>query len=418
MNKQTNRREFLGLGIAGAGSFALSSAFGSRVLHAAAFGSRRATGDDKILVVIQLSGGNDGLNTVIPVESREYRQNRRRLGIAGKDIVRCKDKRFGFHPSLKVFAQMLDAGQAAVIHGVGYPRPNRSHFKSMDIWQSADPTGRDLRFGWLGRALDVMVEQRGSDPDLAINLSDRVPLAVNGARYKPVSFVNPSLYRFQGAGDEEKVFARLSQAKSSEGNHDNPMLRMLRNTAREAHESSELVRRTAQKYRTPVRYQGSRLAGSLRTVASLIAGQLPTRVFYTYHNGFDTHVGQAFRHGSLLQQFDQAVSMFQRDLERLGVADRVAIIVFSEFGRRVRENQSQGTDHGVAAPMLVIGKRIRGGFYGEHPSLQDLDHGDLRHTVDFRRVYASVLDHWLRVDSKQVLRARFAPIDGLFARLA
>lgn len=397
-SNQHSRRAFLGFGAAGLGVWSLGGLRQRGVLH----GMGGLGGGDEILVVLQLSGGNDGLNTIIPYQEAEYRRARGRLAIASKDVLPL-DGGLGLHPNLKGLAGLYQSKRLAVIQGVGYPNPNRSHFKSMDIWHAADPTGRDLRYGWLGRALDLAT-RAAPDPDLAVNVSARAPLALNGVSYKPISFQNPGSYRFVGSADVTESFEKMVREPAAEKNS---VLARLRRTAKEAVETSDAIRTTATRYRTPVRYPRNQLAAPLRTVASLIGGGLSTRVYYTYQGGYDTHTNQAGRHANLLLQLDQAVTAFQQDLERLGAADRVVLMVFSEFGRRVRANASGGTDHGVAAPVLLLGSRVRGGLYGRHPSLEDLTKGDLKHNVDFRRIYKTLLDDWLRIESKKVLRGEF-----------
>jgi uncharacterized protein (DUF1501 family) len=371
------------------------------------FGLGNAGADDRVLVVLQLSGGNDGLNTVVPYEDAEYRRARGRLALAAKDLHQIGQAR-GLHPSLKGAAQLFKDHKLAIIEGCGYPNPNRSHFKSMDIWHAADPTGRDLRYGWLGRAMDLVSREK-TEPSLAINISASSPVALNGVNYKPIAFKDPNAYRYTAAKDVTETFERMSGEDAA----DNPLLARLRRTADDAVQTSREIRSKAMSYRPIARYPRSSLANSLRTVAGLIKGGLPTRVYYTYHGGFDTHANQAGRHVNLLNQLDGAIVAFQKDLEQQGLADRVVLMAFSEFGRRVRINGSGGTDHGVAGPMFVMGSRVKGGLHGEHPSLTDLNRGDLKHTTDFRSVYATLLDRWLTIDSKRVLGSDFQKLGFL-----
>jgi uncharacterized protein (DUF1501 family) len=405
-----NRRNFLGLGVAGAGLYALGRP--TNPLAALEGGLDGPLGkDEKILIIVQMSGGNDGLNTLVPFGDPEYARARRRIGIAKKD-VRQLEAGMGLHPSLKGLSELYKAKKLAVLQGVGYPNPNRSHFKSMDIWHAADPTGRDMRYGWLGRALDEVERNAANIPELSINFAENPPLSLNGLSYKPVSFRDPFSYRFAGSKDQDKAFKKISKEK---GETKVSVLESLRRTAVDAEKSSVSVRSKAQAYKTPVKYPRSQLSGSLRTVAGLIAGGLPTRVYYCYHNGFDTHAGQANRHANLLTQMDQAIAAFQKDLARLGLEDRVCLMAFSEFGRRVKENQSQGTDHGTAGVSFVVGGSVRGGLYGEPPSLTDLlKGGDLKHGIDFRSLYADLLEGTLDVDSKKVLRGKFEKL-GILA---
>lgn len=398
-----NRRHFLGLGVAGAGLYALGRPMHG--LSALEGGLGLPPGkDEKVLIIVQLSGGNDGLNTLVPFGDPEYAKARRRIGIPKKDVHQIAPG-IGLHPSLKGMAELYKAKKLAVLQAVGYPNPNRSHFKSMDIWHAADPTARDLRHGWLGRALDEVERNAANIPELSINFAENPPLSLNGLHYKPVSFRDPFSYRFAGSKDQEKAFKKISDEA---GETKLSVLESLRRTAVDAEKSSLSVRSKAQAYKTPVKYPRSQLSSSLRTVAGLIAGGLPTRVYYCYHNGFDTHAGQVGRQANLLAQMDQALAAFQKDLARLGLEDRVCLMAFSEFGRRVKENQSQGTDHGTAGVSFVLGGAVHGGLYGEPPSLTDLLRGgDLKHGIDFRSLYADLLEGSLGVDSQKVLRGKF-----------
>ena len=391
------RRDILGYAACGAGAWALDLAGATRL---------DAEAPERVLVVLQLSGGNDGLNTVVPFEDAEYRRARGRLALPAKDLRKIGDG-FGLHPSLDGLEQMHKKGRLAIVHGVGYPKPNRSHFESMDIWHSADPTRKDMQFGWLGRALDATQ----SRPELAVNIGQRAPLALNGRRYKPISFANVATYRQVGTKEVTESFRRIAEKGRKSGAS---VLDRIRRTADDAVRTSREMRARAQVYRSPTRYPGTPLARSLRTVAALTAGGSATRVYYVHHGGYDTHTNQGPRHANLLRQLDDALTAFQRDLERQGLDERVSTFVFTEFGRRVKVNGSGGTDHGVAGPAFCIGSRVRGGFHGEHPDLRDLVQGDLKHSVDFRTVYASLLEDWLAMPSKVALRGDFEALK-LFA---
>ena len=405
-----DRRSILGLGVAGAGLWTL------RPLQMLSAEEGKASGqeneaDDQILIVVQLSGGNDGINTIIPYADPEYGRARRRLRIAETDMLKV-DKQRAFHSSLKGMFEIMKSGKLAVVQGVGYPNPNRSHFKSMDIWHSADPTARDLRYGWLGRALDLLSREKSGIPELGVNFAARPPLAMNGVTYKPVSFQDVNSYRYDAPKDQVKAYEKLStREQTSPGKGGGSVLDALRRTAEDARLSSRSVRAKARGYRTPVQYPRSPFANMLKLTAAQIAGGLSARVYYAYHNGFDTHVNQGNRHNQLFLSFDRAITAFVKDMQRLGVYKRVTIMCFSEFGRRVRENQSAGTDHGTAGPVFVIGGRVKGGFYGEQPSLTDLiGGGDLKHNVDFRSIYATLLNGCLGLDAKKVLKGSFATL--------
>ncbi len=395
-----NRRSFLGLGVAGASIWALRSLGAEAPLPLVTRGP-----DGRILVVLQLSGGNDGLNTVVPFEDPLYRKNRPQLGLPEKDLHKI-GKGLGLHPSLKGCAQLLRAKKLAIVQGIGYPHPNRSHFKSMDIWHAADLRGNRSGTGWLGRALDQKFQQvQEGGAELGINLSERIPLALVGRTYKPIAFQNPLGYQYMGTKEEKKVFDSL--ARKGAGAEGNPVLARLRQVAEEAVETSASVRKAAQIYKTPIRYPNTQIGRSLKNVAAMIAGKLPTLVYYTYHGGFDTHVNQAGRHANILKQLDDALVAFQADLKRNGSSDKVLLMVFSEFGRRVAQNRSGGTDHGTAGSLFLVGESLRGGIFGQTPSLSDLDKGDLKYNTDFRSVYGELLDGWMAVNSEKVLGGRF-----------
>ncbi len=397
MSTELDRRELLRLSALGAGAISLGpNAWGPD-------SGLDRIGSDKILVVVQLSGGNDGLNTVIPFEDDDYHRARRTL--RQKKYHKVSDG-VAFPQEWTGMKQLLDQGDLAVVQGVGYPNPNRSHFKSMDIWHSADPSSRAKTSGWLGRLADLSTAQQ-SDPDFTVNVAAKPPLALAGKSYRPISFSNAGAFRFSGSKTQMKAYEKIASADSGDGND---ILELLGRTARDARQSSDAIRKAAGSYKTTVAYGNGGLGRQLRTVAAMIDAGLSTRIYYVYHNGFDTHVNQAFRHGRLMQDLSVAVAAFQKDLARLGKADRVATLAFSEFGRRVKENGSRGTDHGTAGPAFLIGSKVKGGLLGEQPSLTDLDRGDLKFNTDFRRIYATISRRWLGVEPKRVMAGEFAEL--------
>ena len=409
MNEHMNRRELLRAGYLGASAFYLAPglfAIGNPV------GARRSAAAEpavvgNVLVVVQLSGGNDGLNTVVPFGIDEYNRERNALRLRAEQCIALNDE-IGLNGQLAGLKSLFDDGQLAVVQGVGYPQPNRSHFKSMDIWHSGDASNRPKATGWLGRMADICCAE-SSDADFTINLSQEAPLALTGAKSRPVSFVNPGSYQFRGSRAQMPVFEKMT----GDGGGSTGALEFLVETARDARMSSNAIRSHVSDYRTPIEYPQNRLANSLKTVAALIPSDLSTRVYYVYHTGFDTHVNQLGRQNRLLADLDQALTAFQKDLVHGGATDRVTTMVFSEFGRRVAENGSRGTDHGTAGPVFVMGSKIRGGLHGEHPDLSALDGKDMVFTTDFRSVYAGVLQDWMKVDSQAVLGGRF-PALSLF----
>ncbi|MGH2437937.1 MAG: DUF1501 domain-containing protein [bacterium] len=371
--------------------------------------SRPGVPDDRILVVVQMGGGNDGLNTVIPFTNDAYYRARPNLAVPQKEVIRVTDE-LGFHPNLAQVKDLYDKGAMAVIQGVGYPNPSRSHFKSMEIWQTADPEGRVVRYGWIGRYFDSkcpVCEQ----PTVGVNVGQAMPLAMNAETGMGVTLENPETFQWMpalnglGEKEEQELFKLLNAP--APGVDEPGTIDFLRHTAMNAHVSSERVRAALNGYRSGVEYANTRFASSMRLIAQMIAGKLPTKVYYAHMTGFDTHANQRGTHENLLLQFAEGVSAFYKDLEAQGNADRVVVLAFSEFGRRVAENGSNGTDHGTAAPMFVFGKAIKGGLYGAQPSLTDLQDGDLKHGIDFRSVYATVLDKWMGADPAKILGHNF-----------
>ncbi len=363
--------------------------------------------DKRILVVLELSGGNDGLNTLVPYGDDAYYRHRPQLGIRPKQL-RVIDDHHGFNPGMAGFERLYKDGQMAVVHGCGYTQPSFSHFTSMAYWHTAMPNSGE-EYGWVGRLADAIDPQL--TPDFVINIDETQSLAVRARKHLPLSFDDPKRFVRKGLFEARSVLDAAPEA-SAQGS---PSLGFMRDVAASALASSQRVREACARYKTPIDYGIVPL--DLPKIAALIAADLPTRLYYTAfrRNAFDTHVQQAELHQRLLTYASDAVAGFMRDLQRIGRAQDVTLLVFSEFGRRVPENTSLGTDHGTANHMYVIGQPVRGGHYGALPSLTRLDEGDnLVHTTDFRRVYASLIEGWLGTDSQPVLRGRFErfPIFG------
>ena len=384
--------------------------------------------EDHILVVLQLSGGNDGLNTVVPFGMSEYYRRRPGIGIPEKEALKLsRVDGIGLHPQLAPLNDLYDEGLVSIVQGVGYPNPNRSHFKSMDIWQTADPTATGD--GWIGRYFDSQccgfgkgesgtveaspsMDGASGPPGIAIGRS--APLAMQGRLIKPVSFESPDLFKWSAKDMHEslrdpydRINRRGEAAEAPAGTNASFLLR----TALDAQVSSDLIRKAVAQ-RPGVAYPQSGIANQLSMVAQMIRAGLKTRVYYVNHGGFDTHAGQGGsqgNHGRLLNQFAAAVKAFYQDLKAQGNDGRVLTLSFSEFGRRVAQNASQGTDHGTAAPMFLMGPMVKAGVVGDHPSLTDLDDGDLKYKIDFRSVYAGVLENWMKADSKAILDGTYKP---------
>ncbi len=363
-----------------------------------AFPALGAPTNDRVFVVVQMSGGNDGLSTVVPFGEETLYRVRRTTAVAAKEVIRLGDG-IGLHPGLSGLRPAWDAGRLAVVLGAGYPNPNRSHFESMDIWQTASPRGRQVPTGWLGRALDAGAAG-DAGAEASIHVGERVPYALESVSHDAIAIRYAEAYRWFGRSREQQAFEALNAARRGD---DDPA--WLHREAAEALASSARVRRTVSKYRPKSEYptRGS-LGRDLSLAAALIVGGIRARVISVETGGFDTHTQQQTRHDTLMHDLGDALGAFLADLEAQGVADRVVVMAFSEFGRRVAENASGGTDHGTAAPLFLVGRPLKGGLYGTQPSLDHLDHnGDLVFTTDFRRVYATILDRWLGVDAKRVL---------------
>jgi uncharacterized protein (DUF1501 family) len=399
------RRELMraGLGTAAfAGAHAgLAPGTWGRVANALA---ATGAGDGRILVVFELSGGNDGLNTVVPHGDDAYYRNRPKIGIKPDDVIKLDDH-FGLNPGLVGFERLYKDGELAIVHGCGYDNPSFSHFTSMAYWHTAAPNS-GAEYGWVGRLADEM--RPGGAPNFVVNVDASQSLAVKSRDHVPVVFDDPETFGRKGFVQEQPLFQHVADS----GAVDNPERRYLLRIARSALDASALVREAWEGYHSPVDYGLVPL--DLRKVAALIEAELPARLYYTSfrNNAFDTHVHQGNLHQRLLTYVADAVSGFLRDMERIGRADDVVVLMFSEFGRRVPENTSLGTDHGAANVMFLAGKPVKGGHYGEVPSLTGLDAGDnLVFTTDFRRVYATAIERWLGADSAAVLGQPFETFD-------
>lgn len=371
--------------------------------------SGRKVAPDNVLVVVQFSGGNDGLNTVVPYMDREYARLRPTLGIKSDEVIKATDG-MGFHPAMTGFAELFKKGQVAIINNVGYPNPNRSHFKSMDIWQSASPDST-LKYGWIGRAFDRNCESgKKLDPVEALGLSTERPLALTAKEASIPCFASlGDIQQMVGDADAERMLREI-QGMAAEQGTSVRQIQLANNTALDAISS---LKTNLGKYTPKEAYGDHAFGRGLKQIAQIIATSPATRVIYLSVGGFDTHARQPEAHAALMKGFSDAITAFQAELEAVGKADKVLTMVFSEFGRRSYENGSQGTDHGKAAPMFLIGKNVKGGFHGPKPDLQNLNDGDLNFAIDFRQAYATALDDWMGNDSKVVLGQQFQTLDVL-----
>ncbi len=431
------RREFLRTGLLGGSLCWTMPAFLSRTmqsLHAEADGAlvQGVTGrDGNILVVLQLAGGNDGLNTVIPLGNDEYRKSRPTIGVPEASILKL-DPQTGLHPSLSGLASAYQEGHLAVVQGVGYPNPNRSHFRSTEIWATAVDSNKSSNTGWIGRYFDNACS--GCDASVGIAMASQMPQALTASVPKGV------LYQGGGGGGKKKNKKSgggqaqadgsmmmeedddAGQAGGSIGMLNGPgnlgklsALDFLERTEMDAKVSQQEIAQASGKAKNSVPYPATRLGQNFAMVSRLIAGGMPTRIYYLSLGGFDTHTQQAGAHERLLKEMGDAVAAFLSDLKAQGNLGRISLMTFSEFGRRVKENASGGTDHGAAAPMFLAGGGIKSGLLGEMPSLapQDLFDGDVKYNTDFRSVYATVLEKHLGVKSDGILRTQF-PLLGAY----
>jgi len=410
----------------------LERTFGMLDATAADAAVQTLTGRDApILVVLQLAGGNDGLNTLIPFADDAYHKARPGLALAADKVLKLDD-RHGLHPNLSALKELHDAGHLAIVQGVGYPNPNRSHFRSTEIWQTASDAQRNESTGWLGRYFDNCCA--GADPAVGVSIGGEVPQAFASPTPTGISFARPEQYRWRttetaqgrmspsefyyrqlNRPEEEEAGADISEGGSigmiggAGAAHATGLgpLEYLQRTALDAQVSSDKVLEIARKFPARTEYPRGRLADGLNLVARMIAGGLPTRVYYVSQGGYDTHANQQGAHERLMSELGGSLAAFFKDLKLQGNFERVLLMTFSEFGRRVAQNASGGTDHGTAAPLFIVGGGTKPGFYGAPPSLTKLDNGDLIHTTDFRNVYATVLEKWLTAPSEKVLGRKF-----------
>jgi len=418
------RRQFLARSLKGASLLALAPAVPQFLANTA---RAAEAGKDTVLVVIELSGGNDGLNTVIPYADDNYHKARTTLRLTKEQVVKVDDV-IGLNPGMRNLAQLLQKGELAIVQGVGYPNPDRSHFESMDVWQSADPK-RKTRSGWIARGAGDLTDKRGNVPIMQIGQKD-LPLALQGAPGAVVSINDQRAYRLDlGPGDaaHQKARRKLLEEVATPAGEGDDLLQFVRRRQAQTYTTLDKIQEALNAPATPQPPQPAGnvidlsglvqggLASKLQLVARLIDKGLGTRVFYVNLDGFDTHSNQAAMHQQLLQELADGLVGFFRSLRPGGHDKRVLAMTFSEFGRRVNENGSKGTDHGSGSCLFVAGPAVKGGPINKHPSLrtEDLDAGDVKYHTDFRRVYATLLDQWLACDSTVVLGGKFDHLDLL-----
>jgi uncharacterized protein (DUF1501 family) len=403
------RREFLGFGAAGLSFVALGGS-APGLFAEAAEASALADANDHVLVVVELAGGNDGLNTVIPFEEPLYYKNRRTLGIPKDDVHRLSDQ-VGLHPKMEAMANLFKEGRVAVIQGAGYPDPDRSHFRSMEIWHTASVAKMPPTTGWLGRYLDATIAHEDDSMPRGLSLTGSLPQAFQAE--KVVVPVAAQLDLFASGEGETDRAAKLRRRLSTATTQASGPVGFLRQQAGVLYRTADRLKEAGEKYKSSVTYPETGLGSQLRRAAEIITADLGVRVLFTSQDGYDTHASQGEAHGNLLGELAEALAAFDRDLIAQKVADRVVVLVFSEFGRRVDENASRGTDHGAASCLFLAGAPVKGGLAGQYPSLEQLGEGDLIYTTDFRSVYATLLDHWLACPSEKALGQKFPAMDLL-----
>ena len=369
----------------------------------------RASGR-RALIVVEMAGGNDGLNTVIPYADEAYERARPQLAVK-RDNALVLDDHVALNPAMARLKELYDRNQLAIVQGVGYPDFNFSHFRAMEIYRSAD-TGPYTGMGWLGRYLDAAVTAR-DDHFAGLVGAGAVNPAVNGVSYKIPSVANPGAYQIQTdprfGGDRVNRLNAFS-ALNSAGADNRAMIPLLEDTATAAYASSRELQEFVRAYTSSLEYPATDIGNSLKLMAQVVGADVGLQVGYVTKGGFDTHADQLNpQRGqpALLQQVSDAVAAFLADMEAHGLGDKVIVLMWSEFGRRVEENGSRGTDHGSAQPMFIAGARAKGGLYGTYPSLTDLDNKNLKFSTDFRSVYATILADWLKTDPGPILKGSY-----------
>lgn len=389
------RRHFLQVG-----SLATASLMVPRFLKAFEKGQLVPPGN-KVLVILQLSGGNDGLNTVIPVRNDIYYKVRPRLGIE-KSKALLLNYEVGLHPALTSLRDLYNDGSVGILNNVGYPNPDRSHFRSMDIWHSASKSDEYVNTGWIGRYLDAQCA--GCDkPTQALEIDDTLSLALKGEQVKGLAMRDPR--RLYGTAQEKFFKDVVSGHKDEAGEQP---VDYLYKTMAETVASADYIFKQSRLHPTSAPYPGSALGQSFKTIASLIFSDINTKVYYVSLGSFDTHVNQAGQQQRLFTEMNEAIKAFVSDLKANNRFQDVMLMTFSEFGRRVAQNASGGTDHGTANNMFFVSGGLKEkGILNPLPNLQDLQEGDLKHTVDFKQVYATILKNWLQTDDKRILGKQF-----------
>ena len=363
------------------------------------FAFQQAQSQGKILIIVQLSGGNDGLNTIIPFQNDIYYRERPTIGIKADKVLKLNDE-IGLNPALESIRGLYDNGSMQIINNVGYPNPDRSHFRSMDIWQTGSSSNEYLKSGWLGRYLDAQCSEK-CEPHVAIEVDDSLSLALKGLKVKGMAVQNPAQLYQQTQNPFLEKLAKVNHSAFDNVNY-------LYKTLSETISSADYIYEKSKVYQSKATYPQTDLGKRMKTISELINSGVQTQVYYVSHGSFDTHVNQINQQERLLKQYAEAVSIFMDDMKTNGRMDDVMVMTFSEFGRRVKQNGSNGTDHGTANNVFLMGGKLKtDSNLMQAPDLQNLDEGDLKYKVDFRNIYSTILDKWLQTDSIAVLGKRF-----------
>jgi uncharacterized protein (DUF1501 family) len=361
---------------------------------------------DKILVIVQLTGGNDGLNTVIPFENDLYYNARPQIAVKKNEVLKLNGQ-FGLHPSMWAWKELHENGKLCVLNNVGYPGPDRSHFRSMDIWHTASKSDEYKTSGWIGRYLD---EQCGKcdRPTNALEMDDTLSFALKGDNVKALSLKDPKkLY----ATTMDPFINQLNR-QHIPGDHHHNNAEYLYKTLAETISSAAYIYQTSKIYRSAASYPDHAFGKSMKTISELIISGVNTKIYYVSLGSFDTHFNQQTRQAALLQQLSETTSIFMNDLKSNGRSQDVLLMAFSEFGRRVQENASAGTDHGTSGPVFLLGESLqKKGFYNEMANLNELDDGDLRYSIDFKNIYSTLLKKWLNSDDEKILGNKYQYLD-------
>ncbi|MHC4330690.1 MAG: DUF1501 domain-containing protein [Planctomycetota bacterium] len=404
------RRDFLKTTLGASALLSFAPAAPSFLVRAAKTAARRSDGRGTVLVVVQLSGGNDGLQTVVPYADDEYARNRPTLRLRADDVHKINSY-MGFHPRMEAFMRLYKDGHLSIIQGVGYPNSDRSHERAMRIWHTAEPDRTDSQTGWLGRAADSVRHKNETNTSAVFVGPIAQPFALNAEHAIVPSIQSPDDLTTDPIPGQ---FQSEHPAEFSRSEQDDPLLHFVRQCTSKAYADSRRIKTVA----GTAEYPSFRLAGTLRTVAQLIRADVGIRIFFTELGGggiggFDNHANQLGNHCALLHHLSESLAAFIHDLKKDKLLDRVLVMTISEFGRTIKENGRRGTGHGAAAPIFLAGGKLKSSLVGAHPSLTDLDNDALKFHTDFRRVYATVLDRWLGFDSRSVLDKQYEPLDIL-----